>query len=335
MKAYELHPNEGFAAVTQVDRPEPGPLGPHDVRVRIRAASLNYRDLVIARGAAKRKKPTIPASDGAGEVIEIGSAVTRFVVGDRVASSFFPTWVDGVISEDAHQHALGGSIDGVLAEQVVLPDHGWVKLPAHLTFEQAATLPCAGVTAWHALFEATTLLPGSSVLVQGTGGVSIFALQLARAAGATVIATTSSPAKRERLVELGAATVIDYKQTPAWGEAVRAATGGRGVDVAVEVGGAGTFDQSVKALANGGALSILGILAGTAGPVELYPLFHKGLHVHGIYVGSLAIAERFARAVGELKLQPIVDKVFPFAEARAAYDYQASGAHFGKVVIAV
>lgn len=335
MKAYELHPNDGFASLTLVDLPPPGPLGPRDVRVRIRAASLNYRDLVLAKSSKQLPKPVVPVSDGAGEVLEVGREVTRFAAGDRVASSFFPTWLDGHIEAAHHENALGGSLDGVLAEQVVLPETAWVKLAPHLSFEQGATLPCAGLTAWHALFEAATLRPGDTLLVQGTGGVSIFALQLARATGARVIATTSSPAKRARLEQLGASAVLDYKQTPDWGEAVRAATGGRGVDVAVEVGGPGTFDQTVKALRYGGTMSILGILTGTSGPVNTHQVFHKGLHVKGVYVGPLAMAERFAAALAETRLAPVVDKVFAFADARAAYEYQASGAHFGKVVIAV
>jgi len=335
MKAYELKPLDGLASVTLVDRPRPGALGPRDVRVRIRAASLNYRDLVIARNARTRATPVVPVSDGAGEVIEVGDEVTRLAVGDRVAGSFFPTWLDGTIQEAHHANALGGSRDGVLAEQVVLPEAAWIKLPAWLSFEQAATLPCAGLTAWHAVFEAAPLRPGDALLVQGTGGVSMFALQLAKAAGARVIATTSSPAKRARLEALGADAVIDYRQTPDWGDAVRAATGGRGVDLAVEVGGAGTFDQTVKALRYGGAMSILGILAGTTGPINTHAVLHKSLHVHGIYVGSVAMFERFVRALDATRLAPIVDRVFPFIEARAAYDYLASGAHLGKVVIQV
>ncbi|MEO8701558.1 MAG: NAD(P)-dependent alcohol dehydrogenase [Kofleriaceae bacterium] len=335
MKAYELHPNEGFASLTLVDRAVPGALGAHDVRVRIRATSLNYRDLVIARGAKTRSKRVVPVSDGAGEVLEVGAQVTRVRVGDRVAGSFFPTWVDGHIDATHHANALGGSIDGVLAEQVVLPDTGVVVLPEYLSFEQGATLPCAGLTAWHALHEATQVRSGDTVLVQGTGGVSIFALQLARLAGARVVATTSSPGKAARLTELGAAAVVDYKQTPEWGEPVRKAAGGDGVDIAVEVGGAGTFDQSVKALRFGGALSLIGVLTGTQAQINTHAIVHKSLHVNGVYVGSLAMFERFTRALEATRLVPLVDKVFPFAEARAAYDYLASGAHFGKVIVRV
>jgi NADPH:quinone reductase-like Zn-dependent oxidoreductase len=330
MKAYELHPLEGFAALTLVDRKTPE-LGPREVLVRVRAVSLNYRDVAIARLAQKRKKPIVPTSDGAGEVVAVGKEVTRLAVGDRVAANFFPNWLDGELSEEAHAAALGGSVDGMLAEEVVLHERAWVKIPAHLSFEQAATLPCAGVTAYNALFEAATLRPGDSILVQGTGGVSIFALQLARAAGATVYATSSSAEKRKRLEALGAAATFDYRELPKWGDAVRAATGGRGVDVAVEVGGPGTFDQSVAALRYGGTMSILGVLTGTSGPVNTYAIFHKGVRVHGVYVGSVRMFE----ALNRVPIEPIVDKTFAFDDARAAYEYLASGKHFGKVVVRV
>ena len=334
MKAYELHPDEGLAALRMVER-SAGPLGPHDVRVRVRAVSLNYRDLRVLAGAGKRKAPVVPASDGAGEVAEIGPGVTRLAVGDRVAAAFFPTWLRGGLAEEHHRSALGGSVDGMLAEEVVLPETAWVKVPAYLSFEQAATLPCAGVTAWHALFEAAALRPGDTVLVQGSGGVSIFALQLARAAGAHVVATSSSAEKRARLERMGASATVDYRENPKWGDAVREATGGRGVDVAVEVGGAGTFDQSVRALRYGGTMSLLGILAGTQGPIDTYAVFHRNLRVHGVYVGSVAMFEDLLRALDGSKLEPVIDRVFGFAEARAAYERLQSGAHFGKVVIRV
>lgn len=334
MRAYEIQPREGFDALTLVERAAPA-LGPTDVRVRVHAVSLNYRDLTIARGAAKRKAPVIPASDGAGEVVEVGAAVTRHKVGDRVAASFFPRWIDGAMSEQAHAAALGGSVDGMLAEQVVLPELAWVPLPARLSFEAAATLPCAGVTAYHALFEATQLRPGDTVLVQGTGGVSIFGLQLAKAAGARVIVTSSSAAKRERALAMGADHVIDYKAEARWGEAARAWTGGRGVDVVIEVGGPGTFDQSVAALRYGGTMSLLGVLTGVKGEVQTYGIFHRGLRVAGIYVGSVAMFEGLIRALEARQIDPVIDRTFAFSEARAAYDYLASGQHFGKVVIRV
>lgn len=334
MRAYELQPRDGFDALALVDRPSPA-LGPQDVRVRVRAVSLNFRDLTMVKGARKRKAPVVPASDGAGEVVEIGAAVTRYQVGDRVAAAFFPNWLDGAMSEHAHAAALGGSHDGMLAEEVVLPETAWVRMPARLSFEAAATLPCAGVTAYHALFEAAHLRAGDTVLLQGTGGVSMFGLQLARAAGARVIITSSSAAKRERALALGADHAIDYKAEPGWGDAARAWTGGRGVDIVIEVGGPGTFDQSVAALRYGGTMSLLGVLTGVKGEVNTYGIFHKGLRVAGIYVGSVAMFEGLVRALEARKIDPIIDRTFGFGEARDAYAYLASGAHFGKVVIRV
>lgn len=334
MKVYELSPREGFDALTTAERPSPA-LGAGDVRVRVRAVSLNYRDLVVARGAKSRKAPIIPASDGAGEVVEVGGGVTTWKVGDRVAGAFFPTWQDGLLSDAHHARALGGGQDGMLAEEVVLPASSWVRLPEHLSFEEGATLPCAGVTAHHALFEATTVGPGDVVLVQGTGGVSIFGLQLAKAAGARVIVTSSSEAKRVRARQMGADHVLDYKADPKWGESARAWTGGRGVDVVIDVGGPGTFDQSVAALRYGGTMSLLGVLTGTKGEVNTYGVFHKTLRVAGIYVGSVAMFERLVRAIEATHLKPVVDRTFGFSEARAAYEYLASGSHFGKVVVRV
>ncbi|HEX4418573.1 MAG TPA: NAD(P)-dependent alcohol dehydrogenase [Kofleriaceae bacterium] len=335
MRAYELQPRDGFDALTLVDRAAPA-VGPSDVRVHVRAVSLNFRDLSVVKGARKRKAPVVPASDGAGEVVEVGAAVTRFKVGDRVAASFFPTWLSGELSDYHHANALGGGRDGMLAEQVVLPEASWIALPARLSFEAAATLPCAGVTAYHALFEAARLRAGDVVLVQGTGGVSMFGLQLAKAAGARVIVTSSSQAKRERALALGADHVIDYKADPAWGETARAWTGGRGADIVIEVGGPGTFDQSVAALRYGGTMSILGVLTGLKGEINTYGVFHKALRVAGVYVGSVAMFEGLIRALEASRIDPIIDdRTFGFAEVRDAYAYLQSGAHFGKVVVRV
>lgn len=334
MKAFELHPNEGFDALQMVEKSRPD-LRPGDVRVRVRAVSLNYRDLMVARGSKKRAKRIVPASDGAGEVVEVGSGVRRLAVGDRVAAAFFPTWLDGSLAEEHHANALGGSLDGMLAEEVVLPESAWVKIPSRYSFEQGSTLPCAGVTAWHALFEAATLVPGETVLVQGGGGVSTFAVQLARAAGAEVVATSSSPDKRARLEQMGAMATIDYTADAKWGETARAAAGNGGVDLVIEVGGAGTFDQSVASLRYGGRMSILGILAGTQGPINTYAIFHKNIRIHGVYVGSVAMFERLVRALERSQIAPVIDRVFAFRETREAYEHLASGKHFGKVVIRV
>ena len=335
MKVYELNQNEGLDALTQGEREVPE-VGPDDVRVLVRAVSLNFRDLGIAR--LRRKpgaRPLIPTSDGAGEVVEVGRNVRSLKVGDRVAASFFPSWHAGAPIAAYHANALGGSVDGMLAEQVVLPQASWVRLPEHLSFEEGATLPCAGVTAFNALFESASVRPGDTILLQGTGGVSIFALQLAKAAGARVIITSSHADKRVRAAKLGADHTLDYKATPKWGEEATSLTGGRGVDVVVEVGGPGTFDQSVAALRYGGTMSILGVLTGTRGEVNTYGIFHKALRVHGVYVGSVAMFESLNRVLTAHAIHPVVDRVFGFDEARAAYEYLASAQHFGKVVIRV
>jgi NADPH:quinone reductase-like Zn-dependent oxidoreductase len=337
MKAYELHPKDEFESIVLAERPSPK-LGSDDIRVRVRAVSLNYRDLLVARGAksAGRAKPIIPTSDGAGEVIEVGANVTRFRAGDRVMASFFPTWERGQLEEVHHQHALGGgAADGMLATEVVFPQRAWVRVPQHLSFEEASTLSCAGVTAFNSLFIAAAVKPGDTVLLQGSGGVSVFALQLAKAAGARVIVTSSSDEKRERLKSLGAFATVDYKRNQTWGESVRNLNGGHGVDVAVEVGGPKTFDESVTALRFGGVLSLVGVLTGMRGDINTYAVFYKGITVRGIYVGSVEMLDALARSLEVNHIKPIIDRVFSFAEAKAAYAHLASGAHFGKVVIRV
>jgi len=334
MNSWELHPKAGFDALTLVERARQ-PIGARDVRVGVRAVSLNYRDVILARGAEKSTRPpVVPASDGAGEVIEVGADVTRWKIGDRVMASFFPHWIDGELGDAHHASALGGSADGMLRHEVVLPEHSWVRIPAGYTFEEAATLPCAGLTAWQALFEVATLRPGETVLLQGSGGVSVFALQLATAAGARVLATSSSAEKAARLRELGADEVIDYKAEAKWGEKAKALTGGRGVDLVVDVGGQATFDQSSAALRYGGTMSILGVLTGARGEVNLHAVFHRRQTIRGVYVGSVGMFERFVRGLERTKLRPIIDRVFPFAEARAAYEHLASAQHLGKVVVA-
>jgi NADPH:quinone reductase-like Zn-dependent oxidoreductase len=303
--------------------------------VRIRAVSLNYRDLVVARGSARRARPLVPASDGAGDVVEVGRGVDALAVGDRVVGAFFPNWHCGELRQADHDTALGGGGDGMLAEEVVLPAESWVKFPAYLDYEAAATLPCAATTAYSALFEAASVTPGSTVLVQGTGGVSLFALQLARSAGAEVILTSGSPEKHERALALGAATILDYKRDPNWGKSAMDFTKGRGVDVVVDVGGPGTFNQSAQALRFGGHLALIGVLTGIKGEISTYALIHKRLHVCGIYVGTTKTLRNLVSALEISRLRPIVDRVFSFDEVRAAYDYLASGQHFGKVVIRV
>jgi NADPH:quinone reductase-like Zn-dependent oxidoreductase len=336
MRTWELQARPGFDALTHGERPSPD-VGAGEVKVRVRAVSLNYRDVLIARGAEKAlRSPRVPASDGAGEVVAVGTGVTRWKVGDRVMASFFPHWVDGELSDAHHASALGGhGADGMLREEVVLPEHSWVRVPAGYSFEEAATLPCAGVTAWQALFEVASLRPGETVLLQGSGGVSVFALQLARAAGARVLMTSSSADKARRLRELGADEVIDYRAHPGWGERAWALTGGRGVDLVVDVGGQATINQSSAALRYGGTVSMLGVLTGARGEVDLHAIFHRRQTIRGVYVGSVSMFGRLVAAMERTGIRPVIDRTFAFDDARAAFEHLASARHLGKVVVSL
>jgi NADPH:quinone reductase-like Zn-dependent oxidoreductase len=336
MKTYEIQKYGGPEGLELVDRSPPQP-GDGEVVVRIRAASLNYRDLIVIRGQYERNPQTgrVPLSDGAGEVISVGSGVTRFKIGDRVAGCFCQGWPSGRFRAEMHRTALGGSIDGVLVEEAKFREEGLVHLPVGYSFEEGATLPCAAVTAWQSLITRGQLVPGETVLLLGTGGVSIFALQIAKAAGARVIITSSSDEKLERARKLGADAVINYKTTPDWGKAAASLAGGEGVDHVVEVGGAGTFLQSVRACRFGGKIGLIGILSGREAASEIFPIVTKGAAVFGIYVGSREMFEALNRALEQAKIRPVIDKVFPFEAAREAYEHMASGSHLGKVVIRV
>lgn len=312
------------------------PLRGNEVRVRIRAVGLNHRDLMVANGlAGSPDRPIVPASDAAGEVIEVGADVTALRIGDRVIGSFFPDWLAGPATPALTARALGGSMDGVLAEQVVLPESAWVPMPGGLGFVEAATLPCAGVTAWNALFCVEPLPPGATVLLLGTGGVSIWALQLARAAGHRVIVTSSDDAKLARARALGADDTINYRSTPAWGEAALRLTDGIGVDRVLDIGGPATVAESITALRMGGTVAVIGRLTGST-PAQFDPaaLFAGNKRLAGLMVGSAAMSRELARFVGRAGLQPVIDRVFPFGQAREAYRHLASGQHVGKVVIA-
>jgi NADPH:quinone reductase-like Zn-dependent oxidoreductase len=335
MRAYRLHDYGGPDAWRRDELPEPVP-GPGEVLVRIHAVSLNYRDLLISKGHYSRSLalPLIPLSDGAGEVASVGPGVTRFKLGDRVAPAFMPGWIEGEVTDEKSRTALGGAIDGVLAEARVLPQDGLVRVPDHLSYEEAATLPCAAVTAWHALMVGRAIRPGQSVLVQGTGGVSLFALQFAHLAGARVIATSSKDDKLERARRLGASDGINYTTTPDWDKAVRTLTGGIGVDQVIEVGGAGTLSKSLRAVRTSGTISLIGILTG-GGDVNIVPILMKNVRVQGIFVGSRAMFEAMNHAIALHQLRPVVDREFDFEQAPEALKYLASGAHFGKVVIRV
>jgi NADPH:quinone reductase-like Zn-dependent oxidoreductase len=335
MRAYRIREASGLDSLKLEDLPEPRP-GHGQVVVKVRATSLNYRDLLVIKGAYSRNLPLpmVPLSDGAGEVAEVGPGVTRFKVGDRVAGGFFANWVDGPLTDAASKSARGGAIDGMLAEHVVSPENGLVKVPDHLSHEEASTLPCAALTAWHALMEGGGLKAGQSVLVQGTGGVSLFALQFARVAGARVIATSSSDAKLARARDLGASDGINYKTTADWDVAARNLTEGLGVDHVVEVGGAGTLPRSVKAAKLGGHITLIGVLTG-GGEFDPRPLLMKNIRLQGIYVGSRLMFENMNRAIALHKIKPVIDRVFPFDQAIEAYKHLESGSHFGKVVIKI
>jgi NADPH:quinone reductase-like Zn-dependent oxidoreductase len=303
--------------------------GAREVVVRVRATSLNYRDQAVVEGnyfGGAAARDLIPLSDGAGEVLTVGSSVTRFKPGARVAATFF--------QPGPQPAALGSPLDGMLAEQVVMHQDGLVAIPDHLSFEEAACLPCAGVTAWHALFHAgRPIKAGETVLVLGTGGVSIAALQFAKAAGARVIATSSSDDKGARARQLGAADVVNYRRTPEWEQEIKKLTGGRGVDCVVEIGGAGTLARSFRSLARGGKVALIGFLAGREGDTNPTPLMMVGGSLHGIFVGDRDMFEEMNRAITVNQIRPTIDRVFPFDSAPAAYQHQVSRAFVGKIVI--
>jgi NADPH:quinone reductase-like Zn-dependent oxidoreductase len=333
MKVYEIRDGFGLDALRLADRPDPRP-GPREVLLQIRAASLNYRDLLVVKGVynPKMNLPRIPVSDAVGEVIAAGPEVTRVKVGQRVAGLFMPGWLEGELTDAKARTALGGSVDGLLAERAVLNEESVVAVPEHLSDEEAATLPCAAVTAWNGLVHAGGVQSGDTVLVQGTGGVSLFALQFAKLAGARVVATSSNDEKLARVKALGASDGINYRTQAEWGELTRQLTGGRGVDHVVEVGGAGTLAQSLRAVRTGGHVALIGVLSGY-GQFNPLPILMKGVRVTGIYVGSREMFEAMNRAIALHRLKPVVDRTFPFADAPAAFRYMESAAHFGKIVI--
>lgn len=334
MKAVELQNSFGLDRLTVVDRPDPQPAA-GQVLLKLKAASLNYRDLMIVQGsyAPQQPLPLIPLSDGVGEVVAIGAGVSRVKVGDRVASLFFQKWLSGRPTKTALRSTLGSPTDGVLSELIVLPEDGVISVPAHLSDEAAATLPCAAVTAWNALISGGGLKAGDTVLLQGTGGVSLFALQFATLTGAQVIILSSSDEKLERSRRMGAAHGINYKTTPDWEEEVYRLTNGEGVDHVVEVGGAGTLAKSLRSTKMGGRVSSIGVLTGTELNTSLLAIVTRSIRLQGIYVGSREMFEAMNRAIALHKLQPVVDRVFSFREAREALQYLESGAHFGKICL--
>ncbi|GAP97995.1 zinc-dependent alcohol dehydrogenase family protein [Leptolyngbya sp. NIES-2104] len=332
MKAYQIKTAAGIDGLTVSELPMPEPSA-GQVLVRVRATSLNYRDTAVVSGRYPGQTlPVIPLSDGAGEVVAIGEGVTRVKVGDRVAGIFFQDWIAGKLTRVKIKSALGGAIDGMLAEYVVLNQEGVVLLPENLSYEEGASLPCAAVTAWQALVTRGGLAAGETVLLLGTGGVSIFALQFAKLLGAKVIITSSSDEKLERARLMGAHETINYKQFPEWQKTVWELTHKEGVDQVIEVGGAGTLDRSLQSARVGGRVSLIGVLGG-AGEVNYVNILQKSIDVQGIYVGSREMFEAMNRAISLHQIQPVIDRVFPFDAAPDAYRYLQSGSHFGKVVI--
>ncbi|MCL0102142.1 NAD(P)-dependent alcohol dehydrogenase [Dehalococcoidia bacterium] len=335
MKAYQIERDEGIDGLTLVERADPHP-GEHEVVVGIHAVSLNFRDLNTIKFAGRRgiNLPLIPCSDGAGEVLAVGGKVTRFQRGDRVAGIFFQNWITGPMKAQHGRSALGGEIDGMLAEKVTLHEDGLVPIPAHLSIEEASTLPCAAVTSWQALIALGSIKAGDTVLVQGTGGVSIFGLQFAVMSGARCIVTSSSDAKLARARELGSTGQINYVTHPDWDQVVLEMTGGIGANHIVEVGGAGTLAKSFRCASVGATVSLIGVLTGP-GEVDPNPVLRKGITFQGIYVGSRDMFDDMNRAIEAHKMRPVVDKVFPFDQAKDALRLMESAAHFGKVVIKV
>ena len=339
MQRYLLEPRAGepFALFLQ-ESAEPAP-GPGEVAVRIRATSLNYRDLLVRAGksASGGSEPVVPLSDGAGEIVALGEGVTDWRSGDRVALTFFRDWLSGPFQMSYHAAARGGSCDGVLSEVVIAPAHSLVAVPATMSFTEAATLPCAALTAWHALMErGRPLAAGETVLCLGTGGVSTFALQIAKAAGARVILTSSSHEKLARARELGADETIHYLETPEWDREVMRITEKRGVDRVVEVGGPGTIERSLNSVAAGGVVSLIGVLTGFDPPkANLFTLVKKNAELQGIYVGHREMFVRMNAFLEQHAIRPVIDRSFPFAEAASAYAHLEGASHFGKVVVEV
>lgn len=337
MKAYEIKAGTGLAGLTLTTRPAREPTA-GEIRVRLDAASLNHRDLSIARGQFYNlpDHPVVPLVDGCGEVVEVSRDVTRFRVGDRVITSYYPRWIDGVLTPEKTALSFGAQLDGTLAEEMVAHEHSFVRAPTGLDALRASTLSCAGLTAWNALFVAGGARSGASVLILGTGGVSLWALQIAKAAGMFAVVTSSQDEKLARARDLGADATINYRTTPEWQDEVQRATGGTGVDVTIEVGGETTLHRSLAATAAGGTVVVIGRVSG-GGAIAIDPgmLIGRARRLAGITTGSRAMLEQLVRFVEVNRLSPVLDKVFPFDDAAAAYAHLASGRHFGKVAIAV
>jgi len=334
MRAYEVVSDGGVDALALNDRQSPEP-GKGELLVAVRASSINYRDLStiedpVARGI---KYPLIPNSDGAGEVISVGASVTRFKTGDRVAGCFFQNWTDGRVTAAAMASAMGGAIDGMLAEEVILSEAGAVPVPAHMSYQEAATLPCAGLTAWNCLVEQGGLKAGNTALFLGTGGASIAGLQIAKMMGARAIITSSSDEKLERARGLGADELINYREIPDWDTRVLELTDGNGVDVTIETGGGGTLEKTIEATRIGGTISLIGVL--TDGTINPTSIMRKSIRMQGVYVGNRRMFEDMNAALTVNRVHPVIDQVFDFEDARSAYHAMRGAGHFGKLVVKI
>jgi len=334
MRAYEIVTDGGVDALALNERQSPQP-GKGEILVDVRASSINYRDLAtiedpVSRGIAY---PRIPNSDGAGEVIAVGAGVSEFKSGDRVAGCFFQNWSDGRITSTAMASALGGAIDGILAEQALLSEAGSVHIPVHMSFEEAATLPCAALTAWNCLLEQGGLKAGNTALFLGTGGASIAGLQIAKMLGARTIITSSSDEKLERAKYLGADELINYRRTPDWEAQVLEKTDGVGVDVTIETGGGGTLEKTIEATRVGGTISLIGVLTG--GTINPTAVMRKSIRLQGVYVGNRRMFQDMNAAFAVNQIHPVIDQVFDFEDARAAYHAMRAAGHFGKLVVRI
>ena len=333
MRAIQLRAPASLDNLVLADLADPGDPGPGQIRVRLGASSLNFHDFAVVAGMIPAADGRIPMSDGAGVVEAVGEGVKSFAVGDLAVSLFFPEWDDGGPPTNAFTRVPGDGIDGYAREVVVVPQQWFTRVPGGWSAAEAATLTCAGLTAWRALFVDGKTQPGSTVLIQGSGGVSVFALQFAKAAGARVIATSSSDAKLARLKELGADDLINYKEEPKWGAKALEITGGRGVDTVVEIGGAGTLHQSMVAARVGGHVALIGVLAGIAGPVQTALLMSKNLRVQGLTVGSRAQQLDMIAGVEANGIRPVISDHFPLEKLADAFRHQAANGHFGKIVV--
>ena len=333
MRSVRLRAPASLDNLIATDLSDPGQPGPGEIRVRLSASSLNYHDYAVVAGMIPAADGRIPMSDGAGTVEAVGEGVTGFAPGDLAVSLFFPDWIDGAPPASAFTRVPGDGLDGYAREAVVVPEHWFTRVPQGYSAAEAATLTCAGLTAWRALFVDDDVRPGSTVLVQGSGGVSIFALQFAKAAGARVIATSSSDDKLARLKALGADELINYKDVPAWGARAMELTGGRGVDTVVEIGGAGTLDQSMIATRVGGHVTLIGVLAGFAGPVQTALLMAKNLRVQGLTVGSRAQQLAMIAGIEANAIKPVISDHFALENLADAFRHQVANKHFGKIVV--